>query len=126
MAGYRRRAAIWSKTLKAYNSIANASDGGLKEDILPIDSAYLGLIDELKPRQFKFKGAGEKIHLGFIAQDVEDSLNEMGVTNKPLIVEPANEDDYYGLDYSQVVPLLVMYCQDLRKEINELKTRLGG
>ena len=114
-----------TKVIKAYASVSNASDEVLKDDIVPIDAKYLELIDDLKPRQFIFKNAGTRLHLGFIAQDVKDSLDEMGIEDKPLISEPANEDDYYGLDYSQIIPLLVMYCQDLRNEINQLKSRLG-
>ena len=110
-----------SGTLKSYpGAIQNGSDAALKRDIIPIHTNYIELIDKLRPVEFRYKGY-DALHLGFIAQDVERSLDEIGILDKPLISEPANEDDYYGLDYTQIIPLLVMYCKDLRREINELR-----
>lgn len=115
-----------SGVLKSYPSaITSGSDEALKKDILPIDARYLELVDKLEPKEFRFKDSPEYKHLGFIAQDVDDILDEIGIEDKPLVIPPMDEDDYYALDYQQIIPALVAYCQDLRKEINELKSRLG-
>lgn len=111
-----------SGVLKSFpGAIQNGSDQALKTDITPIDSQYIDLIDKLQPVEFRYKmGSGEK-HLGFIAQDVDEALEELGITDKPLVSAPVNEDDYYGLDYTQIIPALVAYVKELRAEIDELK-----
>ena len=66
---------IYAKT-----STIASSDENAKKDIEEIDDKYNQLYDKLIPVTYKFKD-GERIHLGFISQRVEEAMNEVGLTD---------------------------------------------
>lgn len=114
-------------TIKAYNSISNASDRRLKDNIVDIDDKYVGLLNIINAKQYNFKSSEDKIDLGFIAQEVEDGMKQIGIADDkmPIISKPTDNDvdKYYGLDYSQMTALLWKICQVQQKEIDELKNK---
>ena len=118
-----------SGTLKAYNSISNASDRRLKDNIVNIDNKYIYLLNELDAKQYNFKSSPDKVELGFIAQEVESAMKIIGIKDDemPIISKPTDDelDKYYGLDYSQMTALLWKICQEQQKEIDELKVQLN-
>lgn len=118
-----------SGTIKAYNSISNASDRRLKDNIVDIDNKYIYLLNELDAKQYNFKTSPDKVELGFIAQEVESAMKIVGIKDDemPIISKPTDDelDKYYGLDYSQMTALLWKICQEQQKEINELKAQLN-
>ncbi len=69
------------KQLYATTATINTSDRNLKKDFKTFDSNYEKFFMDLKPMIFKFKdGESGRDHFGFIAQDVEDSLLNLGFT----------------------------------------------
>jgi hypothetical protein len=52
------------------------------------------------------------VHVGFLAQEVEKAAKETGITFDGVIV-PENEDQNYGVAYSQFVVPLVKAVQEL-------------
>lgn len=114
-------------TIKAYNSISNASDRRLKDNIVDIDDKYVGLLNIVNAKQYNFKSSEDKTDLGFIAQEVEDAMKQIGIVDDkmPIISKPTDNDvdKYYGLDYSQMTALLWKICQVQQKEIDELKNK---
>ncbi len=70
----------------ATNGAIQTSDQNLKERIEAIDARYLKLFSTLRPVSYAFRnGAGEgdghdRLHLGFIAQEVEEAMAECGIT----------------------------------------------
>lgn len=114
-------------TIKAYNSISNASDRRLKDNIVDIDDKYIGLLNIVNAKQYNFKSSEDKTDLGFIAQEVEDGMKQIGIADDkmPIISKPTDNDvdKYYGLDYSQMTALLWKICQVQQKEIDELKNK---
>lgn len=114
-------------TIKAYNSISNASDRRLKDNIVDIDDKYVGLLNIVNAKQYNFKSSEDKTDLGFIAQEVEDAMKQIGIADDkmPIISKPTDNDvdKYYGLDYSQMTALLWKICQVQQKEIDELKNK---
>lgn len=114
-------------TIKAYNSISNASDRRLKDNIVDIDDKYVGLLNLVNAKQYNFKSSEDKTDLGFIAQEVEDAMKQIGIADDkmPIISKPTDNDvdKYYGLDYSQMTALLWKICQVQQKEIDELKNK---
>ncbi len=70
----------------ATNGAIQTSDQNLKERIEAIDARYLKLFSMLRPVSYAFRnGAGEgdghdRLHLGFIAQEVEEAMAECGIT----------------------------------------------
>ena len=113
-----------SGVLKAYNSIANGSDERLKKDIVEMDERFLDLLDRLEPKAYRFKDGDEYLHIGFIAQDVIKAMTDLGIEDQPLVVGTGDGDDYYGLDYNQIIPILVGTVQKLKREVAELKKKV--
>ena len=72
------------KQLYATTTTINTSDRNLKKDFKTFDSddRYTQFFMDLKPMIFKMKdGESGRDHFGFIAQDVEDSLLNLGYTS---------------------------------------------
>ena len=101
-----------------------ASDRNLKHNIQDIN---IDIINLLRPVQYQLiRENSGATHYGFIAQDVEQALIDSGVSQKTGIVHydednSTKERVNYALAYDEVIPLLVKKCQDLQKEIDELK-----
>lgn len=113
-----------SGVLKAYNSIANGSDERLKKDIVEMDERFLDLLYRLEPKAYRFRDGDEYLNLGFIAQDVIKAMTDLGIEDQPLVVGTGEGDDYYGLDYNQIIPILVGTVQKLKREVAELKKKV--
>ncbi len=82
------------------------SDGRFKTNI-KANHKGLNFISKLKPVTYQLKEGNTKIvYDGFIAQDVEAAMKELGITFSGLN-KPQNAKDHYSLDYSTfVVPLV--------------------
>lgn len=99
-----------------------SSDKRLKEDIKEINGS-LDLIKKLKPVQFRFKKKPEKVHHGFIAQDVE-KLQTDGFT---IVDEYKDEGETYkAVDYVGLIADLVGAIQELSEEVDRLKGEKDG
>jgi len=109
------------------------SDERLKTGIKPVEKAT-EIISKLKPITYRFKQTNKDLLLknegnmerglpvaqfGFSAQQVESVLLDLGIEDHSIVKR--NEDNYYGMQHQQIIPLLVADNQDLRQEINELK-----
>lgn len=111
-------------------TLTQSSDRKFKKDITSIG---FDIVDKLEPVQFKMNKpeSDEKVHYGFIAQDVEKVLEEAGVdTTESALVsyktdEEGNKTDY-SLAYTEFIPMLVKKCQDLQKQVDELKTLIAN
>lgn len=90
-------------------ALSQTSDKRLKKDIKPLDHAE-EFIYRLRPVKFKFKD-GDKIHHGFIAQDIEDEW----------VV--SNSDGYLTINYTEIIADLVATVQSLHKRIKELEKK---
>ncbi len=61
-----------------------------------------------------------EITTGFIAQDVEKSANEIGFQFSG-IDKPKNQNDHYGIRYSDFIPPVVKAIQEQQNQIEQLK-----
>lgn len=117
------------------------SDRRLKEDIININENLENMFMELRPVIYKLKENDDhRIHSGFIAQEVEESMNnnnisyeEFAALNKSMPdddVEPKfytedGEPDYeYSLKYTEFIPLNTHMIQKAFKRIEELEKRI--
>ena len=109
--------------LLAYNTIANASDRRLKKNISNIDSRYSKLVDMVSPKEYRFKNGDAVLNLGFIAQDISEAMDKLGIVDKPLVIQsvPTAKNSYFALDYNGLIAVLWLKVQELEKEINDLK-----
>ena len=115
--GYR-----WSNIYAATGSITT-SDAKDKKDISYDLSDYDGLFDQLKPVSYKLiSGTSDRRHIGLVAQDVQSSLDSLGISTKDFAGIIINED-VYGLRYGEFIPLLIREIQALKSRVSELEAQ---
>lgn len=123
--------------LAASHSFGSTSDRNEKEDIEYTLQAYSDFFDKLRPTSFRFIKSNAKRHLGFIAQDVEQSLLESGIPTENfagLIKEEKLDDtgcriqgEYrYLLAYDEFIALCVDQIQKLKARICSLESKINS
>jgi hypothetical protein len=101
-------------------SISAISDITLKENIKPLETG-LDEVMKLQPRRFDWKnGDGENV-AGFIAQEVEEVLPDLISDAKYT-----DEETKKSLKMGDMIPTLVKAIQELKAEIETLKTQING
>jgi hypothetical protein len=96
-------------------SWASASDERLKDIIEPIDNA-LTKVNGLRSVIGKYKTDEEGVRRSFlIAQDIQTQFPEALESSDP---------DKLGVQYTDVIPLLVASIKELKAEVDALKARL--
>lgn len=112
------------------------SDRRLKHSIEYDMEKYEDFFMRLKPTRYKYNhGKGNRFHVGFIAQDVEDALDYSGLSTsdfagfvKMPVVEVDEKDkidDFkYSLRYGEFISLNTHMIQKLVREVEQLKSQL--
>lgn len=131
------------RNIYATTGTIQTSDANEKENIESLDVARArDIIMGLNPVTYKFiDGTSDRTHYGLIAQDVEKTINELGIDNKDfaaliktqkhVIDDDGNrvtvEGEYtYGLRYDEFTAILIKMCQNLQNEVDELKTEVAA
>ena len=100
------------------------SDRRLKQNINPLTMG-LDTIAKLKPVTYNWndlaKGYNEvvdmsKTNIGLIAQDLEEVI--------PELIHGMYNSDIKGIDYIQLIPVLIQSIKELKLEVDELKNKL--
>ena len=74
---------IQGTTVKLQSGASVTSDKNLKKDFVKLDDKYDKFFDNLNPLGFKYiMGSSDRVHCGFVAQEVENSLINSGLTTK--------------------------------------------
>ena len=97
----------------AVTSYLSASDYRLKEDLK--DFKGLDLVSNIKVYDYKWKSADERTY-GVVAHELQEVLPQAVDGNK-------DDEQMQGVDYSKIVPLLVKSIQELKAEIELLKSK---
>lgn len=141
--GYAR----WSQVFAKNNTIST-SDRNLKHDINDIDEKLIELFFKIKSKTFYFND-GDRIHVGLIAQDFEESMKELDLSvddygiicKDPMYEYTEFDEDGIGLEdskvikkdedgnpiyiysfrYGELITLTIQVVQNQQKEINDLK-----
>ena len=93
-------------------SLQQTSDIRLKNNIAPLNKkVHLDKLQKLIPKSYNFQN-NNKTSFGFIAQEVEKIY--------PNLVETDNKG-IKSLNYSQLIPLLLLQSNELERKIEELK-----
>lgn len=101
-------------------NIIHSSDRILKSDIEEIDHSVTNKLMNLIVKRFTYKSDPQKkIHYGFIAQEFEEVYNEL-IEGKP----DETYNNLKGINYLEIIPLLVDKVQLIQKEIDELKSKV--
>ena len=110
----------------ATNATISTSDVNLKNTIT--DSTLgLNFIDSLRPVSYKLNNKS-RTHYGLIAQEVKTTLDSLSVNTQDFAgyVDPSvtNNDDSgpLGLRYSEFIAPIIKAIQELKEEIEKLKT----
>ena len=121
---------VWADIYAASGTI-NTSDREKKEAIVYGLYKLDGLLDKLEPCTFRFRdGTSGRSHPGFIAQDVEAALEELGLTTADfagLVKSPREDGGYdYFLRYNEFIPINTWEIKKLKARVAELEARLGS
>ena len=131
----------WNQ-LYASNGTISTSDRNVKTDIASMSDTQEKLFNELKPVTYKFiDGTSDRTHYGFISQDVEESLDVLGLKGTDFagfckdmqvdedgieILDENGKNIYdYSLRYSEFIALNTHMIQKLQAEIAELKATIA-
>lgn len=106
----RRWSEVWS-----VNGTIQTSDARLKEQISDINYG-LNEIMKLRPVTYRWKQDPSQLKVGLIAQEVQQVVPEVVVGNA--------QSDTLGMNYAELVPVLIKSVQELKKEIEDLKKEL--
>jgi hypothetical protein len=112
-AGTTAGSIYWTATTTTY---ATSSDERLKENIVDAPQAS-AIIDGIKVRSFDWKADGVHQRFGVIAQELEQVAPE-------AVGRPAGDDNQFlGVDYSKLVPMLIKEIQSLRARVAALESK---
>ncbi len=99
------------------------SDRRLKTDVQTIDSKMLDFLFAISPVQFHMKGYKGPLRYGYIAQEVEEALEKVGLKKEDFAgIEMQNGK--YGLIYEQFIALHTLAVQTLNEKIKSLEKEI--
>lgn len=113
-----------------------SSDIRMKTGIRELDKAS-EIIDALQPIEYRYKLSNTDLELknsgnmerglntkqyGFSAQHTKQVLDDLGIEDQSLV--NLGEDNYYGMQTTQVIPLLVKAFQEEKQRNENLELRL--
>lgn len=103
--------------------IATTSDANKKNSITALTEKYSALFDNLTPRLYKYNdGTSNRVHVGFIAQEVEAAVTAAGLTSLDFAgFVKSDEQEIYMLRYEEFVALCVQEIQSLKKKVEDLE-----
>jgi hypothetical protein len=107
------------------NGTAVSSDRRVKEDIKTLEEKHIAFFKALRPVQFKYKeGDSGRTHTGFVAQEVEEAVEEAGMTSQDMAVVVKDPSDRYYLRYEEIISVQTKVIQDLMAKVESLEARI--
>jgi hypothetical protein len=98
-------------TIWAANGVIQTSDERLKENVVPLKYGIAEVM-KLEPVTFSWINDTGERYPGLIAQEVQMIMPE-------VVRGSADEESTLGLNYSELVPVLISAIQDLHREVSE-------
>lgn len=113
------------------NGTTITSDVNRKHDIKNMPSEYGTLFDNLRAVVYKYNdGTSNRYHSGFIAQEVDEAITKAGLTRKDFaglcIEDEGKESELWSLRYSEFIALNTYEIQKLKKELADIKAKIGA
>ena len=104
-----------------------SSDRNKKNSITEFGEAYGVLFDNLLPCLFKYNdGTSDRLHSGFIAQEVKDAMDTAGIPTSDFaalcIANAGKDTEEWSLRYEEFVALNTYEIQKLKKRLSELES----
>ena len=109
------------------------SDARVKDGVTALPVSGENFINALRPvsycfldRQTKQPLEQKHCNVGFIAQEVEKALEDNGLEHiSNLVTKPEDENEYYQLSETAMVPFLVKAVQELSAKVASLEAKLA-
>lgn len=108
-----------------------SSDKNKKYNIQDQPEAYSIIFDKLQPVIYQYNnGHSNRVHTGFIAQDIEEAVISTGLTTQDFAAICYDLDENgnkinYGVRYEEIVSMNTYEIQKLKKRIVELEQLLN-
>lgn len=106
------------------------SDRNKKKDVSELSDRYSELFDLLKPVSFRYrKNNSNRIHTGFIAQDVEDAMNSLNISSLDFAAyceRTENGETVRSLRYTEFIALNTYEIQKLKARVKKLEELAGA
>ena len=119
----------WNSVV-AYTSDITVSDRNHKHNIADIPDDFEAFFDDLRAVTFVYNEADSgRTHLGFIAQEVEDSLAKCGISTHNfagicISRDAETQKTTYSLRYEEFIPLNTLEIQKLKARVAELEKEI--
>lgn len=112
-------------------SAIDLSDRNKKNSIQRLSDAHTQIFDSLQPVSYKFnQNTSNRTHIGLIAQDVKEAVENAGLTTKDFAAYCEWEKDDgstgCGLRYSEFISLCIDQIQKLKKRVEELEDKINN
>lgn len=119
----------WSAVYSSTGQI-QTSDANLKHDIEGLPDKYLDMFNHLTPKIYRLNdGASGRLHVGFIAQEVEEVMDLCGIDSTEFggFVKDKDEEgkDIYMLRYEEFTPIEWGKLQQIEKRLSALEANYG-
>ncbi|MCB0447969.1 MAG: tail fiber domain-containing protein, partial [Gelidibacter sp.] len=120
----------WTEVF-ATNGVINTSDRREKQDIQPLNDG-LNKVMNLNPVTFRWindRIDNRSKHIGFLAQELQQTIPEVVIDHewRQSREEAApvwTETERLGVNYSEIIPVLVKAIQEQQEQIMELKQKI--
>jgi hypothetical protein len=113
------------KEIYATKGTINTSDRNEKNSIITLDNRYSDFFYHLKPVSFKFNSDETEVHIGFVAQDVEEAAKKADIDVKSLALinvgKTADGKEIYGLRYEEFIAMNTNEIHKLNNRIEHLE-----
>ena len=131
----------WGQIYSTVSAIST-SDRNQKKDIHSLSEKYTALFTLLQPVSYRFiDGTSGRTHIGFISQDVEEAMEQVGLTDlefagfckdimtdkdtgESVLDENGNPVYIYSLRYEEFIALNTAVIQNQQQQISLLKESL--
>ena len=116
----------WNYVCLAHNPDVS-SDRRLKDNIDDDMTKYIEMLNYLKPYTYTIKADNDNIkHIGYIAQEVEDSLIQADLSTNDFggFVYHVDEDNY-ALRYEEFIPILHAAILQLQNQVKVISDKIA-
>jgi len=112
------------RNLYLTNAPVVSSDKREKKNIETFD-AGLSLIQALNPVTFERDSAPNVRHVGLIAQQVKEALEDQGLSNTNIwqLADPDDEQSAQAVCYSELIPVLIDAVNELAERVEDLEAQ---
>lgn len=108
-------------------SLTERSDERFKTDINDMSDKYIDLFDHLAPKTFRFKDDPEKLHTGFIAQELLGAIDKSGLAADEVgaFVDVNKDGSEYHIAYMELTAVLTAKIKQLENKIKNMEVKIN-